>query len=122
MAWLMRRNANALIIRMTIEELEAVNATLLWINLKSGLLPACIEAKSANESCRRLQALRALPGVSNSQTSGIRSRLVHTKWRICCRFWGEGSWKKRQLGSVPRLRVVASAMGAGFEPFKHQEK
>jgi len=33
----------ALKVRMTIEDIDGVNATLLWINLKSGILPAGTE-------------------------------------------------------------------------------
>jgi hypothetical protein len=74
---------------MTIEDWEAVNATLLWIHLKAGLLPLDGE----------------VPGACEKEPSSSSPRTKQGSRRSCEKSRSEG---RRTLRLFLRLRLVGS--------------
>jgi len=74
---------------MTIEEWEAVNATLLWINLKSGLLPLgdevhrdrAMKSAAPRRTLRLLPRLRLVRPVKSGSADGSKPNTPSSKKR-----------------------------------------
>ncbi len=104
------RNAPAFDYRMTFENLEAVNATLLWINLKTGILPrgAAILPVRDNNPRDGKDVSRADRGQEQPARGRVASLSMPTKrgpWRLPD---STESSRRRTFRPFPRLRLVWS--------------
>jgi hypothetical protein len=95
---------------MTIEDLNTVNATLMWINLKSGVLPAVSDLQSTHQSVPKSKDPPVLHAVGKG---------AHLTYTGSPRMWIKlklARWSRAQapagevrIRALPRLRVISSS-------------
>ncbi|MGO9062657.1 MAG: hypothetical protein ACLQU2_35625 [Candidatus Binataceae bacterium] len=93
---------------MTFENLEAVNATLLWINLKTGILPRGAAILPVRDNNPTDDVSRADRGQEQPARARVASLSMPTKrgpWRLPDSTESSG---RRTFRLFPRLRLVWS--------------
>jgi hypothetical protein len=67
---------------MTSEDLDGVNATVLWINLKTGVLPLGVELQSTRERVMARKGLEIIPASGPAEEKEIRRGWLASKAEI----------------------------------------